>query len=273
MKPSLLLFLLIACTFSLHAEKMKLTRVILAVNESDWYLGFWKAAAKSWKQIIGLTPTLALIANDDIQIDESLGEVIRFKPIEGIPSAYPSQVIRLLLPALYPDEVCLVSDIDHIAVNHDYFHNTIADIEDDQFVFYREYPQRERDAIRGRGLEPNQWPMCYCAAKGSTFAEIFGIKTKSIEAIREKLEEWGKSEYPRWEFYTDQIMLYRHVTQWSEYQSRVTRIGHNWIMGRMHAHQWNPDAIQARAIIDIALKPYTKHAHLVEEAIHLLNLI
>jgi hypothetical protein len=267
------LFLGIVLSFSsLQAEKMKLTRVILAVNESDWYLGFWEAAAKSWKQIIGITPTLALIANESIQIDESLGEVIRFAPIEGLPSAYPSQVIRLLLPALYPDEICLVSDIDHIAVGRDYFHNTIANIEDDQFVFYREYPPHERIAIKDRGLEPNQWPMCYCAAKGSTFAEIFDIRTKSIEAIREKLEEWGKTEYPRWQFYTDQVILYQHVTQWKEYQSRVTRIGHNWITGRMHRHQWNKIRIKNRSIIDIALKPYTETAHLVAEAMHLLDL-
>lgn len=268
------IFFLILSLYSpvMYANKMKITRVILAVNESDWYLGFWEAAAKSWKQIIGVTPTLALIADESVQIDESLGEVIRFAPIEGLPSAYPSQVIRLLLPALYPDEVCLVSDIDHIAVGRDYFHNTIAHIDDDQFVFYREYPRHERIAIKERGLEPNQWPMCYCAAKGSTFAEIFGIETKSIEAIRAKLKEWGNTEYPQWKFYTDQIMLYRHVTQWDKYQSHVTRIGHNWIMGRMHAHQWNREAIRKRAIIDIALKPYTEHAHLVEDAMQLLNL-
>ncbi len=251
---------------------MKLTRVIIGVNENDWYLGFWEAAAKSWKNIIGVTPTLALCTNQHVQIDESLGEVIHFKPIEGCPSSYPSQAIRLLLPALYPDEVCIVSDIDHIAVDRDYFHNNLADIDDDKFVFYREYPQSEKNAIRGRGLEPEQWPMCYCAAKGSTFAEIFGIKTGSIEAIREKLEEWAKTEYPKWLFYTDQIMLYRHVTQWKDYPSRVVRLRHNWIINRMHAHQWNRDRIRNRQIIDIALKPYTKHAHLVEEAMHLLEL-
>src|SRR3989338_1548516 len=109
-----LFFILFLSICSSQAQKMKLTRVILAVDNNDWYIGFWEAAAKSWKQIIGITPTLALIADDSVHIDESLGEVIRFAPIEGLPSGYPAQVIRLLLPALYPDEVCLVSDIDHI---------------------------------------------------------------------------------------------------------------------------------------------------------------
>lgn len=272
MKRSNLFFLFLVLLYFNYTEPMIPTRVILAVNESDWYLPFWPAAAKSWKQLIGVQPTLALIADDSVKVDESLGDVIRFKPIEGLPSAYPSQVIRLLLPALYPDEICIVSDIDHIAVNRDYFHETIKNIADDQFVFYREYPPHERIAIKNRGLEPNQWPMCYLAAKGSTFAELFGIPVKSIDAIRKKLEEWGKTEYPKYKFYTDQVMLYHHMMNWKDYPERCTRIGHNWIMGRMHRHQWNRNLIKNKAIIDIALKPYTENAHLVADAVQLLGL-
>ncbi len=67
-------------------------------------MDFWPLVAKAWKKIVGIKPTLVFIAPADVEIDETVGEVIRFEPIPGIPTAQQAQVLRLLIPTLFEDE-------------------------------------------------------------------------------------------------------------------------------------------------------------------------
>ncbi len=64
------LFLLL-CAISLPINALRLSRVILATDANSDYIEFWPIVAKAWKEIVGVKPTLALIAHKDVYIDES----------------------------------------------------------------------------------------------------------------------------------------------------------------------------------------------------------
>jgi len=131
-KKLLFYFTLIVCPL----QAIKLDRVILATNDNPEYIEFWPLVAKAWKEIVGIQPTLALIGDESVQVDESLGDVIRFAPIEGVSTGNYARTIRLLLPILFEDEVCLISDIDMLPLSKEYYQGSIADVPEDNFVVY-----------------------------------------------------------------------------------------------------------------------------------------
>ncbi len=72
-----LLFLLLFCMVRfLPLSGLELKRVILSTNNHPMYIQFWPIVAPLWKAI-GLQPTLALIADENCRIDETLGDVYR----------------------------------------------------------------------------------------------------------------------------------------------------------------------------------------------------
>lgn len=193
-----------------NAYALKIDRVILSTDTNPMYIQFWPLVAKAWKQLIGIKPTLALIADESVQVDESVGDVIRFDPIPGVPTALQAQVIRLLLPIYFEDDVSIISDIDMIPLNKDYFINSVGGIPDDCFVVYRD------QAYGGA-----RYPMCYNAAKGRIFKEIF--KIHNIDEISLFIKKWHELGLG---WCTDELVLYQYLTSWNCYSTRCTRLGH-----------------------------------------------
>src|SRR5579871_2794464 len=145
----------------------KIDRAILSSNENPMYLDFWPLVAQGWRSF-GIKPTLFLIAADYIPVDETVGDVIRIRPIEGVSTASHAQIIRLLGPMYFEGEISIIADIDMLPLNKDYFVNSVVAIPDDKFVVYRDL---------GYGKNSLRFPMCYNAGKGYLFKEIFNVKS------------------------------------------------------------------------------------------------
>lgn len=209
----LMLIIMLPMLLLSNLQGIELKRVILATNNNPTYIQFWPIVAPLWKQM-GLTPTLALIADDDCEIDCSLGDVIRFKPIPGVPESLQAQTVRVLLPALFPEDGCLISDIDMLPISRSYFFEGAEPCPEDSFLIYRDkaYP----------AYEP-KYPMCYFGGKGQLFQEIFGVQ--SADEINTLIINWNTFGYG---WCTDEVMLYRYVTTWeqAEGKGRVFRLGH-----------------------------------------------
>jgi hypothetical protein len=245
-KPRGVLILVLISGINLHA--LKIDRVILS-GDKPFYLDFWPYAARAWKQLIGVKPTLAVIGT--IPVDESLGDVIRFQPLKGISTGVHAQVIRLLLPILFPDEVCIISDIDQLPINRAYFQDAITHIPDDKFVIYNDksYPD-----------EPGRIPMCYCVAKGRTFKDLFGVETR--EDIERTVRLWGSLGFG---FHTDELVLSRSIASWSLYATRCFKLGDT--LGpsdkrRINRHFWgyDPQLLKENYYVDAhLLRPYFQH--------------
>ena len=209
-KNFFLLTTILFTTLFSRGNAAEITRVILASDTNPDYIQFWPVVASAWKKIIGIEPTLILVAEDDFPIDDSYGDVIRFKPIPNISTSLQAQVIRLLGGAYYPDEISIMSDIDMLPLSKRYFKESAKHAPDDHFIVFRNG--------HDNGL---RFPMCYNAAKGSVAMEVFDIK--SVDDIREKIITWAK-EHRGWS--TDEIVLTRLVKKWMKETGRVTYLNH-----------------------------------------------
>lgn len=265
-------------------DALKIDRVILATDSNPMYLEFWSLTAKVWRQVTGFRPTLVLVADSSVTVDETLGDVIRFEPIPGIPTSLQAQVIRLLIPALFPDDGCILSDIDMIPLQKDYFINSVIAAPDDCFVVYRNL---------ANGLADDHYPMCYNAAKGRVFAELFGItgvaqaKINSssqdanienttniiIANIRAIITSWAQLGFG-WR--TDEIVLTKAIKNWSKYHTNVIKLNHD-TGPRIDRSNWEYDLMRlnsnAHYIDAHMLRPYTKYKKELDGLVAQLNLL
>lgn len=205
----IILFLILNVLLTTECFK-KIDRVILSTDSNPEYIQFWPIVAKVWQEYIGIKPTLALIADKSVYIDESLGDVIRFEPIPGVKTSLHAQVIRLLLPAYFEEDVCLISDIDMIPLNKQYYYDSIKNIPDNCFVTFRNYYYENTETI---------YPMCYNAAKGKVFKEIF--KINNIFDIPSIVQNWSALNLG-WS--TDEILLVKYLHSWNDYKSRCINL-------------------------------------------------
>ena len=219
-----LIVILFLCLSS-HIHSLELKRVILSTNNDPFYIEFWKIVAPLWEKM-GMRPTLALIADENCPIDTTIGDVIRFAPLPGIPESLQTQVIRLFLPVLFPDEGCLISDIDMLPISRSYFVECAQYCPDEAFLVYRD------GAEEYKGF---RYPMCYVAAKGEVFQSIFKISSR--EEIPDIIRSWAQIGLG-WS--TDELMLYSYVNEWEKNGNFVMRLGHG-VDCRLDRGNWNID--------------------------------
>jgi len=222
---TILLFLYFLSHLQLHA--MTINRVILAANNNKNYIEFWPIVAKAWQEM-GIRPTLGLIATPDVVVDETLGDVIRFEPIPGVPQSTQAQAIRLLLPAFFPDDVCIISDIDMLPLDMDYFHKSVEDIPDDAFVVFKD---------KAYTSEMKQYPMCYNVAKGSTYAKVFKVKNR--RHIQAMMQGWCALGYG-WS--TDELILWKSLQEWNKETHLLRLLGHK-VEKRLDRSDWRMELI------------------------------
>lgn len=228
MKKLLRLSLMILLVLPMANHGFIIDRVILSSNENPMYLNFWPLVSQAWSKLIGIRPTLILIDENNLPIDTTYGDVIRVNPIPGVSTASHAQVIRLLAPMYFENEICIISDIDMLPLNRDYFVNSVKNIPEDKFVVYRD-----------RGYDPGslRFPMCYNAGKGYLFKEIF--KVKSIDDIPATIKMWVDQKCG-WE--TDEVMLMRHVRSWNRFRSHCVFLGHtSMVPQRIDRANWGYD--------------------------------
>lgn len=250
-KIAVLCFIL---TYNL-AYCLRIDRVILSTDINPLYHEFIPLVTRAWRQIVGVIPTVAIIATvqEANRIAESCAQIIRFDPIPEIPTSLYAQVVRLLLPALFADDGCIVSDIDMLPLSKNYFIDSVAGIPADHFIIYRDCAY-----ISGA----NRYPMCYIVGKGSTFKDIFHIV--SVAQIPEIVKRWYSLGLG---WHTDELLLYWYINHWHE-KNRITKLGHA-VKPRIDRSNWVYDEklINTDYYID-AHMPRPLHQH--QYAINLL---
>lgn len=248
MRFSFLLYCLLAFG---SIQGFQIDRVILSTNDNPLYIEFWPVVARVW-QSMGIRPTLALIGGSDCKVDDSLGDVIRFDPIPGVSEALQTQTIRLFLPALFPEEVCLISDIDMIPISKEYFEKGAEGCPDSAFLVYR-------DKIDD--YWSTKYPMCYVAAKGKVFSAVFSVFSK--QEIAQRVAHWAGFGYG-WN--TDELLLKQYVDEWEESGGMVVRLGHG-VGNRLDRGSWTfeLDSIDIFNYIDCHCpRPYSDYKEAID---------
>ena len=119
------------------------------------------------------------------ELNEKDATILNFEEIEGIPSGFIAQVIRFILPAFFPEEVCITSDIDMLPLSKNYFVKEIEKYPADSILILTS------DAY---GVD-NKFPMCYIVAKGKYFKLLIGLNDVRKETINNFIIElYNKNE-------------------------------------------------------------------------------
>ena len=243
---------------------LKLDRVILASNSNPNYLEFWPVVAKTWKRVIGVQPTLALIDDTGIIIDESLGDVIRVPSIEGVPTWFQAQVVRLFLPILFPEDVCILSDMDLVPLNRRFFTDGIEDLPENSFLVYNNNANQDR------------FPICYLAAKGRVFAEVFNAQgVKSVDDVNQLIKYWFETFLPFFGWDTDERVFHRYITQWDGYAQRcclLNRFDGQRRIDRSSKMNFDLNKLRSSYYYDMHLpRPYFKCRDMIDDILNHLG--
>lgn len=146
---------------------MKIDKVIMSTNDSPTYIEFWPYISQAWKKLLGNNVEVVLGYVTDKSQEESswlnmYGKVIHFHKRHDIPDSNHAKVVRTLIASRYSNEYCLLSDIDMLPLNADYFIKNSKYVNDNNIVIY----SSDQSGI------PAKYPICYLLAKGKVFKEI-----------------------------------------------------------------------------------------------------
>ena len=135
-----------------------------------------------------------------------------FAPIEGIKTSFIAQNIRLLYPCLLKNTKggVLITDIDIIPMNSQYYIKSIESIHNNKFVSYRQLECAGKNEII----------ICYNIAHQNIWQEIFNIKTlldinKILMALCNNKKYIGHQIRCPAFWITDQLYLYEKAKEWN----------------------------------------------------------
>jgi hypothetical protein len=223
---------------------MRLSHVLLASDLNPDYLEYWPSARRAWLEIVGIEPTLLLIAHEaevpaDLRSDPN---VTPFAPIEGVHTALQAQCIRLLYPAVVDtDEAVLIADVDLYPLRRSYFIDSIGRLDKQFFVSYRDV-----------NLDRQQVAIAYNAATPTTWSSLFNVS--NVDDVRAVLTGWtelleydGRRAWPGW--YTDQEILHRALASWPGADRRW------WVLDDDYTRHRQLDRLELERNVESDLSP------------------
>tara|TARA_R110002126_G_scaffold107243_1_gene242514 strand:+ start:8192 stop:8902 length:711 start_codon:yes stop_codon:yes gene_type:complete len=176
---------------------MHINKAFMSVDDNPLYSDFWEPVSKVWNIRFGVEPNLIYFGNDTLS--EEWGKVIKVTPVEGIPIHFQTQWARFWFTSQEEDSVCIVSDIDMFPISQYHFLEQLSNIGPEKYVH-----------LTGNH---RPLPVCYHAAKGSTFKKVLQLADTFEESCKQVwstplslashmgLERWGLDEA-----YTTQIL-------------------------------------------------------------------
>lgn len=166
-----------------HAVGMRLDCVLVACNENKKYLDFWPVVKKAWWDIAKL-PCIMVYVGETLPVHLANDPAVKhFKPIQGWPTATQAQCIRLLYPALLKCEgAVMLSDMDMVPMQRDWFVKGFEPFDESQFVSLRGIDEREKQIY-----------ICYVGATPKVWREVFQIHSEDY--VRDQLKAWAQ-KYP-----------------------------------------------------------------------------
>jgi len=169
---------------------MKPEIALHSCDSNPMYLDFWPLVSKVWRLRFGIEPILIYIdENHDIPIDTTYGRVLKLKPVPGIPTYMHSVWGRFWGATLFPDKVCIVSDIDMFPISKTYFVKQLEHVPDSKYVHLYSPTKHANVSV---GPRRQHWcscdaifPVCYHVAKGALLALVLKINPVWEASIRD----------------------------------------------------------------------------------------
>lgn len=140
---------------------------IFSSDANELYSNFVQPVTSAWKNL-GFDVLVVQVTSDDCYVD----------PLE-IPLGNQAQMIRMLLPALYPELKFITTDVDMLPLSGEYFSKACDLVKSDNEIINISadaYPQQVR------------LPVCYFMGYGSAFSKVTGVKNRSD--ISDVMKAW-----------------------------------------------------------------------------------
>lgn len=236
---------------------MKIDYCLMSCNDNPLYLDFWPFVSKIWKVRFNITPILVYIGESPP--DKHYGEVIHHPPIKNIPigaESLPSQWARYFYTSKFPDDTCIISDIDMFPISKKYFQYQLNPISDNEHIHL--YPI------------PNRPMICtmYHVAKGSIFKTNFN-SPNTFEESMDQIFEFGKNIYNR-------DNSYWYVDEWyATYllKNRPIHYLERTVYARLDRSDWKytEKEVKNGVYIDChCIRPYKDHKEDVHKIVELI---
>lgn len=200
---------------------MKIDKIILSTNDDPLYFPFWNIVSKFWSKVIKIEPVLFYVGKQNpsiLGLREDFGQIIHFSDSSNVESSNLSQIIRFFGPTLFPDETCLISDVDMLPLNRDYYVNQkkIIEFEEESVCFYS-----------GDWGNQIRFPMCYIAAKGKVFEEIIN---SNYQNFNKEVENWMSRGHG---WHTDEI-VFSKLWKESSFSNNSLLLSRGWSNNMAH---------------------------------------
>jgi hypothetical protein len=183
---------------------MKIKHVLTACNENAFYSEFIPNFCRVWEGLFqgAVQVHVVLVWKATVPLPDYLlpyrDRLILFEPIESLSTALQAQCLRLFVPAILPflesdkkpaaaaaaaaaaveegeggarvaggheADAVLISDVDMVPANRDYYEKSVAAVPADKWVNYRHSVL----------LAAREFAMCYHAAPPQLWAQVFGV--------------------------------------------------------------------------------------------------
>jgi len=165
---------------------MRLDQAIIATNQAPYHVEAACLSAAGWRRL-GVDCVVGFVGEAIPSLLAKHGlRVVRVPPPEGVPTAFAAQVVRLLLPCLFPEAVSVLSDADMVPLSRSYFVSPLEEVPVDRLVVYRPFDRIPEG--RRTDLHERQIPICYNAAGGDVWREVFAVRTP--EQLQSTLLDW-----------------------------------------------------------------------------------
>jgi len=192
---------------------MNLKYIVTGVNENAPYLNCVPLFIDSWTSLNPKLEVKVVLFADELPdfLKPYQDSIIVIPPLRGVSTAFCAQIVRLFYPCVLPDDgAALISDVDLLPLNLDYFNKALDSHKQDKFVTFRANHMKKHNRP--------EVVMCYNAAYSSVWSDVFGVKNteemiKKISFIYSKIEYEDIHNGKGWR--TDQRFLYQRLHQWN----------------------------------------------------------
>lgn len=183
---------------------MKIDKVLMSCDDSHHQF-FWPVVSTVCKKVLGITPVLIRVSDMDTDFySDGYGLVKHIKKIDDIPSSTQGQFARIFGTNFFPNEICLISDIDMMLFSKKYFIDDLIQYSDDSYLIMSsdgyDINRKECEGL----FDSEVYPMCYHVAKGSIFKDVIEIDD-TFEDFMNRIKDFKIKEDKDW--FLDEIYV------------------------------------------------------------------
>jgi len=227
--------------------------VIISSDDNSMYKDFYPIVAKRWLDL-GFKTYYINISDRDEVIENEYGVIHRIKALDFVSTGFQSQVVRLFSSKFIQGNL-LMSDIDMLPINVDYYQQYVGELTDENVIIYSGQPY---------GNVP-YYPMCYILSHSDNFRKYLDIDDINFSEYCKMLSDnygqaWNTDEhfmYDRFQNHLDKLVI-KHDRDFSR---RVDRGNWNYDMSRLKDGYY---------IDSHMLRPYAQYKHIIDELINKL---